>query len=130
MSYKSLAPEGINFDDGKVTLVLALNYQCFSMWCRKMHINPRHPKVRYVDRDEHLRGYNSERLRVVSVCQRDWPRERWLRITSDMIQYLQMYRDRGAESIYDYCTPNPPTYQEREEYERKYKNRLRDDDDG
>lgn len=110
----------INFDDGKITLVAALNYQCFDMWCRKMGISKEDPRVRYAHTGRDFRGYEPLRVRIVTVCFPDWyvagksPHE-----ARDLNYNITLMRTFGTQVFYDECIENPPNQWEREQARRR-----------
>lgn len=111
----------LTIKNDKIYLVIAANYQCFSMWTRRYGIVPYSKRVRYIDNVQNMRGYDPKGIVIVSVCSRDWPElgvyQR--RGMYDVLDQSRLYRKLGAETVEDTCIDNPPTLAEREAWERR-----------
>lgn len=54
-----LAVEVVNGNPAERILVIARTYGQFNHWCRENEINPHAANVKWIARDEHLRGYRN-----------------------------------------------------------------------
>jgi hypothetical protein len=55
----ALAVEVVNGNPAELILVIAPTHREFDYWCRMNSVSPRAANIRFVTRDEDLRGYSS-----------------------------------------------------------------------
>lgn len=80
----------------KLTLVLAASSVMFHDWCRREGVNPRDQRlVRFIRNDEQFRGYNPQKIRIVSVG--DWSRNWGDKALKSILQEIATYEALGAE---------------------------------
>ena len=82
--------------------IVAMNYRCFTSWCNKVGISPKHRMLRYISDGQGLMGLSPENAVLIEVCGEEILRHP-NRHRLNLYREMRLLCELGVKLVYEHC---------------------------